>query len=85
MKISQEEIFGPVVSVLKFKDIQEVIRRSNGSAYGLAAGIFSNDLNKVIKVAHALEAGSVWVNCSEVTPPQAPFGGYKQSGFGREL
>lgn len=85
MKIAHEEIFGPVVSVFKFKDFQEAIRRSNGSTYGLAAGVFANDINKVLKVANALEAGTVWVNCYDSVPVQAPFGGFKQSGFGREL
>jgi len=85
MKIAKEEIFGPVVSVFKFKELEEAVRRSNASSYGLAAGIYSNDINKVLKVANSLEAGTVWVNCYEITTNQAPFGGYKQSGFGREL
>jgi acyl-CoA reductase-like NAD-dependent aldehyde dehydrogenase len=85
MKIAKEEIFGPVVSVFKFKELNEAIKRANTTTYGLAAGIFSNDLNKVLKVAHSLEAGTVWVNCYDVVSPQAPFGGFKQSGFGREL
>lgn len=85
MKIAKEEIFGPVVSVFKFKDVAEVLKRANGTSYGLAAGIYSNDINKCLSLAHALEAGSVWVNCYEAIANQAPFGGYKQSGFGREL
>jgi len=85
MKIAKEEIFGPVVSVFKFNEISEVVRRANASTYGLAAGIYSNDINKVLSVAHSLEAGSVWVNCYEIVANQAPFGGFKQSGFGREL
>lgn len=85
MTIAKEEIFGPVVSVFKFKDIEEGLRRANATTYGLAAGIYSNDINKVLTLAHSLDAGSVWVNCYEVVQNQAPFGGFKQSGFGREL
>lgn len=85
MKIAREEIFGPVVSVFKFKDLKEVIKRSNATTYGLAAGVFTNDINLVLKVAHSLQAGTVWVNCYDMVAPQAPFGGFKQSGFGREL
>lgn len=85
MRIAKEEIFGPVVSVFKFNEINEVLRRANDTHYGLAAGIYSNDINNVLEVAHALEAGSVYVNCYEIVTNQAPFGGYKQSGFGREL
>jgi acyl-CoA reductase-like NAD-dependent aldehyde dehydrogenase len=85
MKIAKEEIFGPVVSVFKFSDVAEVLKRANGTTYGLAAGIYSNDINKCLPLAHALEAGSVWINCYEVVSNQAPFGGFKQSGFGREL
>ncbi|CAF0841927.1 unnamed protein product [Brachionus calyciflorus] len=85
MKIAKEEIFGPVVSVFKFKEIEEAVRRANASSYGLAAGIYGKDITKVLKLAHSLEAGTVWVNCYEVTTNQAPFGGFKQSGFGREL
>lgn len=85
MKIAKEEIFGPVVCVLKFKELAEVTRRANATTYGLAAGIYSNDINRVLPLAHALEAGSVWINCYEAIFNQSPFGGYKQSGFGREL
>lgn len=85
MKIAKEEIFGPVVSIFKFKDDEEVIRRSNDTSYGLAAGIYSKDINQIVKVSNSLEAGTVWVNSYETTANQAPFGGFKQSGFGREL
>ena len=85
MNIAKEEIFGPVVSVFKFKDIKEALKRANATSYGLAAGIFCNDINKILPLAHALEAGSVWVNCFEIVSNQAPFGGFKQSGIGREL
>jgi len=85
MTIAKEEIFGPVLSVFKFKDLNEAIRRANATTYGLAAGIFCNDINKVFPLVNALEAGSVLVNCYDILTNQAPFGGFKQSGFGREL
>lgn len=85
MTIAKEEIFGPVLSVFKFSDINEAIRRANATSYGLAAGLFCNDINKVLPIVAALEAGSVWVNCFDIVCNQAPFGGYKQSGIGREL
>lgn len=84
-KVAKEEIFGPVVSVFKFSDLAEAIKRANASSYGLAAGVVSNNINEVLKVAHSVEAGSVWVNCYEIVANQSPFGGYKQSGIGREL
>ncbi len=85
MKIAKEEIFGPVMSCIKFKDINEAIRRANKTKYGLAAGIFSSDIDTVLTLVNALQAGSVWVNCYEYITAQTPFGGFKQSGFGREL
>lgn len=85
MTIAREEIFGPVISVLKFKDTDEVIRRANDTPYGLAAGVFTKDINIIMKVTSALQAGTVWVNCYDLVHNSAPFGGYKQSGFGKEL
>ncbi|KAL5273682.1 hypothetical protein ACFFRR_000439 [Megaselia abdita] len=85
MKIAQEEIFGPVQSIFKFTNLEEMIERANNTNYGLAAAIITNDLNKAMKFSDAVEAGSVWVNCYDAVIPQAPFGGYKQSGIGREL
>lgn len=85
MKIAREEIFGPVVVIFKFTDVNDVLRRANDTSYGLAAGVYSNDVNVVLDLANKLEAGSVWVNCFQVLQRQAPFGGFKQSGFGREL
>ena len=73
------------MSIFKFKTVEEVIERANKTKYGLAAGVWSNDITTVMKVTNALQAGSVWVNCFEIVVPQAPFGGFKQSGFGREL
>ena len=85
MKIVQEEIFGPVLSVIPFKDEAEAIRLANDTAYGLAANIWTRDIKKAHRVAHRLQAGSVWINCHGVIDPAAPFGGFKQSGWGREV
>lgn len=73
------------MSVIKFKDIKEVIKRANATTYGLAAGVFCQDVDTVLTLVNALQAGSVWVNCYEYITAQTPFGGFKQSGFGREL
>jgi len=85
MKIVQEEIFGPVVSVIPFKDVEEVTRMANDTTYGLAANIWTRDIKKAHKLAHRLEAGSVWINCHGIIDAAAPFGGFKQSGWGREV
>ncbi|CAI6071626.1 unnamed protein product [Clonostachys chloroleuca] len=85
MKIMQEEIFGPVCAIAKFKDEEEVIRMANESTYGLAAGVHTQNVNTAIRVSNALQAGTVWVNCYNMLHHALPFGGYKQSGIGREL
>ncbi|XP_066925320.1 aldehyde dehydrogenase 1A1-like [Clytia hemisphaerica] len=85
MTIAKQEIFGPVQSILKFKDTDEVIKRANATTYGLGSGVLTNDLKTAIKVVNRLQAGSVWVNCYNMIFPTTPFGGYKQSGIGREL
>ncbi len=85
MKIAREEIFGPVMNVLKFKDVDEVIQRGNETFYGLAAAVWTRDIAKAHRIAKDLRAGTVWVNCYDVFDAAAPFGGYKMSGFGREL
>jgi aldehyde dehydrogenase (NAD+) len=84
MTIAREEIFGPVMSVMPFRDIDEVIARSNRSEYGLAGGIWTRDISRAHHVARALCAGSVWVNCYTQLDPAVPFGGFKSSGYGRE-
>ena len=85
MKIARQEIFGPVMSVIAFKDVDEVIARANRTNYGLAAGVWTRDIKKAHAVANAMRAGTVWVNCYHVLDTRAPFGGFKQSGIGREL
>jgi aldehyde dehydrogenase (NAD+) len=85
MDIAREEIFGPVLSILKFKDVAEVTRRANNTCYGLAAAVWTRDVQKAHQMAHALRAGTVWVNCYDVFDAAAPFGGFKMSGIGREL
>ncbi|MDT8860252.1 aldehyde dehydrogenase family protein [Alkalihalobacillus sp. MEB130] len=84
MTIVKEEIFGPVVSAMPFDDIDEVIKQANNTVYGLGGGICTTDIRKAHKVAHALRTGNVWVNTYNITEPGSPFGGYKQSGLGRE-
>ncbi|KAH7528487.1 hypothetical protein FEM48_Zijuj05G0077400 [Ziziphus jujuba var. spinosa] len=84
MLIAQDEIFGPVQSILKFKDIDEVIKRANATRYGLAAGVFTKNINTANTLTRALRAGTVWVNCFDVFDAAIPFGGYKMSGIGRE-
>jgi aldehyde dehydrogenase (NAD+) len=85
MQIAREEIFGPVMSVIPFKDVDEVVERANRTSYGLAAGVWTRDIKKAHAVANAVRAGTVWVNCYHVLDTRAPFGGFKQSGIGREL
>ncbi len=85
MTIAKEEIFGPVMSILKFKTVDEVIQRANNSNYGLGAGLVTKDVQTAIKVSNALRAGTVYVNCYDVFDANTPFGGFKDSGVGREL
>ncbi|MGB8955694.1 MAG: aldehyde dehydrogenase family protein [Tumebacillaceae bacterium] len=85
MAIAQEEIFGPVVAAMPFDDIDDVIKRANLSTYGLAAGVWTQNMNTAFTVAHKLKAGSVWINCYNMFDAASPFGGYKQSGIGREM
>ncbi|KAG9489066.1 hypothetical protein GDO78_005202 [Eleutherodactylus coqui] len=85
MRIAKEEIFGPVQSILKFKSIEEVIKRANNTEYGLTAAVFTENLDKALSIASALQSGTVWVNCYNALHAQTPFGGFKMSGNGREL
>jgi acyl-CoA reductase-like NAD-dependent aldehyde dehydrogenase len=85
MRIAKEEIFGPVMQILKFKTVEEVVDRANNTCYGLAAAVFTKDLDKAMYVSSNIRAGSIWVNCYDVLKPQTPFGGFKMSGMGREL
>ncbi len=85
MQIAREEIFGPVMSVIAFKNVEEVITRANRTNYGLAAGVWTRDIKKAHAIANSVRAGTVWVNCYHVLDTRAPFGGFKQSGIGREL
>jgi aldehyde dehydrogenase (NAD+) len=85
MKIAEEEIFGPVMSVIPFKSLDEVVTRANRTTYGLAAAVWTRDIKKALAIANNVRAGTVWVNCYNVRDTRAPFGGFKQSGIGREL
>ena len=85
MRIAEEEIFGPVLSIIKFKDMDEVVERANKTMYGLAAAVWTRDIGKAHHIANNVRAGTVWVNCYDVFDAGAPFGGFKQSGIGREL
>ena len=85
MAIAKEEIFGPVVCIMKFKASDEVIRRANDSSFGLSAGVITKSIDNAIKISNGLRAGTVWVNCYNVFKANTPFGGYKNSGVGREL
>ena len=83
-RVAQEEIFGPVAVVIKFKDEADVIKMANDSDYGLGGAVWTYNINRALRVARALETGRVWVNCYNRLPAGAPFGGYKTSGIGRE-
>lgn len=85
MLIAKDEIFGPVLSLVKFKSIEEAIKRANGTRYGLAAGIVTKDLNVANTVSRSIRAGVIWINCYLAFSPDCPYGGYKMSGFGRDL
>jgi acyl-CoA reductase-like NAD-dependent aldehyde dehydrogenase len=85
MKIAQEEIFGPVAAVMPFEDIEDAVRKSNDTIYGLASGVWTRDVGKAHRMARELNAGTVWINTYNQYDSASPFGGYKQSGFGRDL
>ncbi len=85
MKVAREEIFGPVMTIIPFDSLEEVIERGNKTMFGLAAAVWTKDITKATAIANGLRAGTVWVNCYDVFDAAAPFGGFKQSGMGREL
>jgi aldehyde dehydrogenase (NAD+) len=85
MSIARDEIFGPVLSVLKFSDMNEAITRANNTTFGLAAAVWTRDVQKAHRIAASVRAGTIWVNCYDVFDAAAPFGGFKMSGMGREL
>jgi acyl-CoA reductase-like NAD-dependent aldehyde dehydrogenase len=85
MKIAREEIFGPVASAIPFKDENDAVFQGNDTPYGLAAAVWTKDINRAHQMARKLKAGTVWINTYGILDPMSPFGGYKQSGFGREL
>ncbi|HEY2911318.1 MAG TPA: aldehyde dehydrogenase family protein [Gemmataceae bacterium] len=85
MSIAKDEIFGPVLSVLKFKDVNEIVDRANNTMFGLAAAVWTRDISKAHHLAAKIKAGTVWINCYDVFDAGAPFGGFKMSGLGREL
>ena len=85
MTIVKEEVFGPVMQILKFQTLEEAVKRANNSNYGLGAGIITRDLDNAMLVAEHVKAGSIYVNCYDTSDASTPFGGFKDSGIGREL
>jgi phenylacetaldehyde dehydrogenase len=85
MRIAREEIFGPVVTVIPFRDIDDGVLQANRTRYGLGAGVWTRDVKKAHRLAREIQAGTVWINCYNIYDAASPFGGYKESGFGREL
>lgn len=84
MRIAREEVFGPVLSIIPFDDEEDAIEIANDSPYGLAAGVWTSNLSRTLRMAREIRAGQIWVNTYRSLAVQAPFGGFKESGFGRE-
>jgi acyl-CoA reductase-like NAD-dependent aldehyde dehydrogenase len=84
MKVFREEVFGPVMTINRFNSLEDVIKRANDSPYGLAAGIFTKDIKRGTELSRRIRSGMIFWNCYHVVDVSAPFGGFKQSGFGRE-
>jgi aldehyde dehydrogenase (NAD+) len=84
MRIAQEEIFGPVVSVLRFGTEEEAVALANGVGYGLTGALWTADLSRALRVTQRIDAGSLWVNCYKALSPASPYGGFKSSGYGKE-
>jgi acyl-CoA reductase-like NAD-dependent aldehyde dehydrogenase len=85
MRVAQEEIFGPVVSILSFKDEEDLLKQANDTIYGLSAGLWTRDITRAHRFAKEVKAGTVWINTFNMFNAASPFGGYKQSGYGREM
>ena len=85
MRIAQEEVFGPVLAVLPFEGLDDVAEQANNVKFGLSGAVWTKDIKKAHKFAAHIKAGTIWVNCYNVFDPAVPFGGYKMSGYGREL
>jgi acyl-CoA reductase-like NAD-dependent aldehyde dehydrogenase len=85
MRVAQEEIFGPVASVITFEHEDDLVKQANDTIYGLGSAVWTNDLTRAHRVAKALKAGMVWINTYNMVNSASPFGGYKQSGYGREM
>ena len=83
-RVVQEEAFGPILPMLKFKDVDDVIARANNSEYGLAGAVWSKDTDKALEIARQMETGNIWINQNLILRPDVPFGGHKNSGFGVE-
>jgi len=85
MRIAQEEVFGPVLAVIPFSTTEEVAEQANKTTYGLSGAVWTSDVKKAHRLASQIKAGTIWVNCFNVFDAAVPFGGYKMSGYGREL